>query len=248
MEMFWKKSGMQEEEEMRWDWKRKKSVLAMILAFACLFAVIPVQTQAATKAYMSKLNVKWDLKKDKTVTYKSVYAGIGMKKQKAKITNVKVRDSSKKGYKEMTFTVKYTMKWNMKADEVHAAVNSAYFKKNKSLGGYRWYTVVDYDTGANLEGKNKHDVTVTRTQNWKYSSAKKYYDKDGCWAEIGNASIKVKIVYPASYKGLCIGVGGSTKLGGTKDDAKYWKGSVPFGKTSYFSKKDKTVAHFMRVK
>ncbi len=229
--------------------KRKKGVVAVILAFACLFAMIPVRTQAATKNYMSKLNVKWDLKKDKTVTYKSVYAGIGMKKQKAKVTDVKIKNSSKKGYKELTFTVKFTLKWNMKAEEVHKLVNSDYARSHKgALGGYRWYTVVDYDTGTNLEGKNSCNVTVSRTQNWKYSKAKKYRDSDGCEAYIKDASIKVKVIYPSSYKGLCIGVGGSTKLGGGKNDAKYWKGSVPFGKTSYVSKKDKAVAHFMRVK
>lgn len=221
----------------------------MVLAFVCLFAAIPVQTQAATKNYMSKLNVKWDLKKDKTITYKSVYAGIGMKKQKAKVTDVKIKNSSKKGYKELTFTVKFTLKWDMKANEVHKLVNSDYARSHKgALGGYRWYTVTDYDTGANLEGKNSYHVTVTRPQNWKYSKAKKYRDSDGCEAYIKDASIKVKVIYPSTYKGLCIGVGGSTKLGGSKNDAKYWKGSVPFGKTSYFSKKDKSVAHFMRVK
>lgn len=59
--------------------------------------------------------------------------------------------------------------------------------------------------------------------------------------------MKVKVTYPKDYKGLCIGIGGSAALQNTANDTKFWKGKAAFGKTSYYSKKDKSVAHFMRV-
>jgi hypothetical protein len=57
----------------------------------------------------------------------------------------------------------------------------------------------------------------------------------------------VKVTYPKDYRGLCIGIGGSTALQDTANDTKFWNGKAAFGKTSYYSKKDKSVAHFMRV-
>ena len=56
------------------------------------------------------------------------------------------------------------------------------------------------------------------------------------------------MTYPSNYKGLCIGLGGVTKLSETSKDKKFNKGKVSFNKTSLYSKKDKSIAHFMRVK
>lgn len=236
---------MQEERIMLQRVRRK--LTAALLVVACALAAFPAQAQAAGSS-MKSLNVSWDLKKSGTVTYKTAYAGIGMKKQKAALKDYRISNSATAGYKELTFTASYTLKWNMTAKEVHSAVNSSYAKKNKgAIGGDRWYTVVDYNTGTNLEGKNSYGVSVKRLTGWKYTKPKYYKDDDGCSAWLSNASIKVKVTYPADYKGLCIGVGGSTKLGGTKNDTKYWEGKVKFGKTSYLSSKDKSVAHFMRV-
>ena len=57
----------------------------------------------------------------------------------------------------------------------------------------------------------------------------------------------VTVIYPKDYKGLTIGMSGTTKLKRTKGDKKYIAGKGPFGKTSFFDKKNKKVAHFMRV-
>lgn len=202
-----------------------------------------LQAQAASKPYMKTANVKWDLKKNKTVTYKTKYVGIGMKNQKAKISDYKIKNSKKKGYKELTFTVKWTRQWKLKNNEIH---KMAYSNIDTSIGGESYYAVVDYNTGKSLEKKNKQKVTVKQIGKPKYQ-AKYYYDKDGCYVWISNITKKVKVTYPKNYKGLCIGVGGSTSLKNTKNDTKFWNGKVAFKKTSYYSSKDKSVAHFMRV-
>lgn len=226
-----------------------KKVSVLMIMFVCAFGVFVFNTQtvsAASKPVMKNANVKWDLKNNKTVIYKTAYAGIGMKKQKAKITNMKIRDSkTKKGYKECTFKIKYTRKWKMTGSEVHKFVNSV----QDAGGGLAGFKIVDYNSGKSLNvNGNKHDVTVVLEKDWTDSTPTKYSDSDGCWVKNTNVSVGVKIIYPKNYKGLCIGVGGSTKLKRTNNDIKFSNGKVSFTKTSFCSKKDKTITHFMRVK
>ncbi len=83
-------------------------------------AVLPVH--AASKAYMSKMPVKWDLKPNKTVVYQSYYRNVGMLNQKAKISDWKITDAEKKGYKQLTFKVSFTTKRNFSAKEVKKMV------------------------------------------------------------------------------------------------------------------------------
>ncbi|MGN0290707.1 MAG: hypothetical protein ACI4C5_02155 [Lachnospiraceae bacterium] len=66
-----------------------------------------------------------------------------MKSQKAKITGYKIKNSKKKGYKELTFTVKWTAQWNVKSGEVHKIANT----DDTTIGGYHYYAVVDYNIG-----------------------------------------------------------------------------------------------------
>lgn len=193
---------------------------------------------------MKAANVSWDLKNNKTLTYKTKYAGIGMKKQKVKISGYKVKNSKKAGYKELTFTVKFTNQWNVSDSEVHKIVENM---EKGSIGGLYYYTITDYNTGKCLEKKNNLNVTVEKTKDWNFSS-KTYYDKHDCWISIDNASVTVKVTYPSDYKGLCIGVGGHSTVNETANDGKFWNGTVSFAKTSMRSKNDKSVAHFMRVK
>lgn len=214
----------------------------LALAFAIL-ALNPQTTSAASKPVMKKVNVKWDLKNNKTVTYKTKYSGIGMIKQKAKISNLKIKNSkTKEGFKECTFTVKFTRKWKMSDSQIHKIADSGVVAGD--VGCY----FIDYNSGKNLTTSNKYDVTVEVVKDWTYSKTTKYSDPHGCWVTLSNPSIKFKVTYPKDYKGLCIGLGGMTKLKATKNDTKFWYGKNTFAKTSYYSKKDKSIAHFMRVK
>lgn len=224
------------------------AVLAIAVAAGCVFAPgQAMQVKAASKPYMKGANVKWDLKKNKKITYKTKFAGIGMKKQTVKMSNYKIKNSKKKGYKELTFTLTFTRKLNMTEKQVHSLVNSNEFKKTSVVMGGEFFTIVDYNTGKDLVKKNKQKVTVEKTDNWTYSNPKTCRDKDGCYVSLSNAKVKVKVTYPKNYKGLCVGVGGHTSLKETKNDKKFWNGTAAFGKTAYYSKTDKSVAHFMRV-
>ena len=69
----------------------------------------------------------------------------------------------------------------------------------------------------------------------------------GANLEAENNKYGVTVIYPKDYKGLTIGMSGTTKLKRTKGDKKYIAGKGPFGKTSFFDKKNKKVAHFLRV-
>ncbi len=230
---------------MKKDSRKKLTVflLAVVMTFGGIF--LPSRVEAASKPHMKTVNVKWDLKKNKTVTYKTRYAGLGMVKQKAKITDYKIKNSKKKGYKELTFTVKFTRQWNMGKKQVHKLANSPEAKADKMGGTYFW-ALVDYDSGKCLAGKNKKKV-VAESGDWVYSTPKYYRDDDGCWGSLVNSSKKVKVTYPKDYKGLCLGIGGSADLVQTANDKKFFERKAAFGKTSYYSKEDKSVAHFMRV-
>ena len=139
---------------MKKDSRKRLTVflLAVVMAFGGIF--LPSRVEAASKPHMKTVNVKWDLKKNKTVTYKTRCAGLGMVKQKAKITDYKIRDSKKKGYKELTFTMKVTYQWNMSKNQVHKIANSP-----ESLQGKRgimfFWALVDYDSGKCLAKKTR---------------------------------------------------------------------------------------------
>ncbi len=239
------RDGVRRRKFMKKDSRKRLTVflLAVVMAFGGIF--LPSRVEAASKPHMKTVNVKWDLKKNKTVTYKTRYAGLGMVKQKAKITYYKIRNSKKKGYKELTFIVEFTGQWNMSKKQVHKTVNSPEFQAIGEIGGRFYYTVLDYGSGKCLEKKNKNVTVIAAPR--VYPTRKYYRDDDGCWVSLSNSSMIVEVTYPKNYKGLCIGIGGSTELVQTAKDKKFFEGKAVFGKTSYYSKKDKSVAHFMRV-
>ncbi|MDE5782443.1 MAG: hypothetical protein K2I03_13360 [Lachnospiraceae bacterium] len=225
---------------------KKIAAFLLMLAIATCSVFMPVQVQAAQKAYMKSVNVKWDLKKNKTITYKTKISGLGMRKMEAKISKYKIKNSKIKGYKELTFTVKFTCIPKLNGTQVHKCANSKESKKYNTVGGNSCYAIVDYNTGKSLMANNNMDIYV-QSSSWVYSPKKYYYDSHGCWVSTRSYTRSVKVTYPKNYKGLCIGVCGSTAIKDTKNDDAFWNGKVAFGKTSYYDKKDKSVAHFMRV-
>lgn len=224
----------------------KIAAFLLMLAIATGSVFMPVQVQAAQKAHMKSVNVKWDLKKNKTITYKTKISGLGMSKMEAKISKYKIKNSKIKGYKELTFTVKFSYIPKMSGTQVHKCVTSREFSKYNTIGADFCYAIVDYNTGKSLMANNNKDVYV-QSSTWVSSPKKYYYDSHGCWVSTLSYTRSVKVTYPKNYKGLCIGVCGSTTLKSTKKNDAFWDGKTTFGKTSYYDKKDKSVAHFMRV-
>lgn len=232
--------------------KTFKKIIATILMLSLCIGTLSMGTNvvsadAAKKPYMKKLKLKWDLKSNKNVKFTQPIAAIGNKKYTAKITKYKITDAKKKGYKKLTFVYTSKRNWKPSKNQVHKIANSSFAKKNASVGSGQYYTLVDYDTGANLEMENDYNVTV-KSGEWKHKKYKKYSDDDKCWINLWTtSSVKVTVTYPEDYKGLCIGIGGAALLEESKADTAYWNGEKVFGQTSYY-KKGKKNSHFMRVK
>ena len=206
------------------------------------------QVESMKEKSMKDIKVKWDLKPDKAVTVKALYAGIGKKKESLKITDYKITNASKKGYKKLTFTFHYAKKWTPTAKDVHKILNSDELAESETIGESLYYGIVDYDTGYDLEGNNDFHVTV-KSGKWKYEGAKKYSDSDGCWIKTAKSgSVKVTVTYPKDYKGLCIVVGADNVFDkDAYEDAAFWNGMYAFNATSMYIK-GKSNSHWMRVK
>lgn len=226
--------------------------LALVMMAGAL--LLPVQdTAMAATAHMKTVPVMWDLKNNKTVTFRTRVIGLGMVKAKAKVTNWKIKDASKKGYKQLTFKVTYDIQAIMsgskaeKEKKVQKIIDYISTDYVPSIGADYWYSVVDYQTGKCLQsGINKK---VTCKEEVKDKKIKKFWTADRkFWVSFTNKSLTCKVIYPKTYKNLCIGVGGSISNSEVSIDKKFWKGKAAFGKTTKCSKEYKDVAHFIRVK
>ena len=225
---------------MKKIYKRLAVVLAMAMLLTSFACVLPVN--ADSKPDIKKANVKWDLKNNKTLKFKTKWAGMGVKKHTVKMTNFKVKKSAQPGFKECTFTLTFNRKVNPSAKQMKKML--VRLDTHGTFGGDFYYTVVDYQTGQNLEAANDKNVTVT--SNWKFMKKSKKKSKYGyIWYTKKNKAT-VKITYPETYTNLAIGVGGCTSL---KSMDAFWDGYIPFSQAKgLYSAKDKSYAHFMRVK
>ena len=222
--------------------KRITIVLVMAVLFIGFGLAAPVH--AASDADMAKAKVKWDLKNNKKLKFKTRWCALGVKQHTVKMTGFKITDAGE-GYKQCTFTLTFNRKVRASRKQVNKM--QAYYEKNDTFGGSFYYTVVDYNTGRSLEGENDKDVTVSDS-GWKYSKWKTLKGTGGKWVSYAKkARVKVKIVYPETYKDLAIGVGGYATVKGAPDA--YWEGEKEFSKVKAFKyRKDKKYAHFKRVR
>lgn len=222
--------------------KRRGIVFTVMLALIMLFA-LPVGAQAAGKN-LKKSGVPFDLKPNQAVSCQAYFADVGLKKETAKLTDFKITDAKKSGYKQLKFTVTFQRNHSWTKSEVHKAANSKHCQKTGSILGSCYYALVDYNTGACLAAKNKYDVTV-KASDWETLNEKTYTDAHGCYVTIRDIRRTVTVTYPASYKGLCLGVGGETRMESAATK-KFWKGKLSFKKTE-LCKDAKKYAAFMRV-
>lgn len=206
------------------------------------------QVEGMQEKSMKDIKVKWDLKPDKAVTVKALYAGVGKKKESFKITDYKITNASKKGYKKLSFTFHYARKWTPTAKDIHKMLNSDELAEYETLFAGHYYGIVDYDTGYDLEGNNDFHVTV-KSGKWKKKDVKKITDSDGCELyHDKSGSVKVTVTYPKDYKGLCVVVGADNVFDdGAYEDAAFWNGMYAFNATSMYIK-GKSNSHWMRVK
>ncbi|MCH5268467.1 MAG: hypothetical protein J1E62_09000 [Lachnospiraceae bacterium] len=238
----------------------KKKLLCMTLVFALLTVSISIPdvtnwVAAAGTSYMKALGVNWDLKNNASVSFTEYYIGIGDQNYTAKITNYKLADAKKSGYKQLTFDLTIQSNWSPSQSQINKMVNTMNEKNVDSVGEGYYYTVVDYNTGTNLEKKNNYNVTVKKP--------KADVKQEEHTAAIGNTdwtiglvksakSKGVTVTFPEDYDGVSIVVGGGNALNSgayndlkQKDDS-FWDGKTAFGETSYY-KKGKKNSHWMRV-
>ena len=220
----------------------KRSVLLLVLALMISVVFMPKEASAATKKYMKKQNVSWDIKKGKTITYKNYFVKVGLVNEKAKITQYKVSKSNIPGYKRVTMKIKFLRSWKPTVKQIDKMVNSDYSRRTKKIGGGVWVHVVDYNTGRSLWRDSRFVISC----NWTSLPTKYYYGTNGNYVWFTPQVCQLVVDYPKNYKGLCIGFSGTTSVNEAKDE-KFTNGKIAIGKTRFVSKKTKKVAHFKRV-
>ena len=202
----------------------------------------------APASYMRKLGVTFGIKEGKKYTFTQQLAGLGERNISWTMNDVHVRKAKKKNYKELTFEVVFASPNQLSPLEVDAICGTDYAVKNHNSGAGMWYAVVDGATGLNLEGKNKVHVTV-KDKNLDFLYNTYYGSSASVWQNMVYLwRTKVSVTYPNKYEDLCIGFGGSNVLSNerTKADTDFWKGKVPFAKTTMY-RRGKTNSRWLRV-
>ena len=227
---------------------QKKHLRAVLLLMICmLMAFGSVRVQAGNMKSETNGTVKWGFKFGKTLTYYSWWGGVGMIRQNVKVTNWKDKAIGS-GRRRLSFKLTFIRKKKPTAKQLVDAATyyTVYHPEIDDTSPDCYFTVVDYDTGMSLEDpQNPYGVRVTHGK-WRKSLGTTYKTK-GYGLTMTNASVKVKIEYPASYKGICIGIGGSNNISPTSNDNLYWDGIFPFWMTdSYRSARYKRISHFRR--
>lgn len=227
---------------------RKKHLRAVLLLMICmLMAFGSARVQAGNMKSETNGTVKWGFKFGKTLTYYSWWGGVGMIRQNVKVTNWKDKAIGS-GRRRLSFKLTFIRKKKPTAKQLVDAATyyTVYHPEIDDTSPDCYFTVVDYETGMSLEDpQNPYGVRVTHGK-WRKSLGTTYKTK-GYGLTMTNASVKVKIEYPASYKGICIGIGGSNNISPTSNDNLYWDGIFPFWMTdSYRSARYKRISHFRR--
>ena len=224
--------------------------IMLALVMLCLLSCFDDATsaQAAKNQSMKTIDgISWDLKAKKNFIFQTYYAGIGMIDRTAKITEFKIKQTSKKNKTAyITYVVSNAVK--LSNAQIHKSVKSDYCQKTGKVGGGHFYAVVDYDTGTCLEVNNKFGVSVKVIKHTN-TNKKTYWDKDGCGLWIKKTTFSLEITYPKTYTGLCFGIGGfKTAKPSSKVDA-FFAGKLLFGKVpDFYNKANKKMVHFMRIK
>lgn len=222
---------------------RKITKIIICLAFILTVAAIPLKVQAAQEPYMKQLNISWDLEPEKTVTFQTYYYGVGFKDHKATVQNFKIEDAEEKGYKKLSFTTMF------ETDPYFTDEEFKKFEYESKQYGKKFmishFSVVDYQTGENLQCTNNKNVTVEITDT-ELGEKKRYERPDFFFEYYEFNKSSMSITYPKDYHDLCIVLGGSAADNHTENNEKFISGECMFGETSYISS-NKEISHAMRI-
>ena len=228
--------------------KTVRRLVWMLLMLFCMSASMGSLTVQA-KTMKNTTGITWDLKQNKYLTYKSYWGGVGMIKQKLKLSNFsETWSSSKAGYRVARFRLTFIRKKKPTAKQLinAAAYYTVYHPELEDTSPPCYYAIVDLYTGMSLEKDNPYGVIVKRSK-WKYSSPT-IYKTSGYSLGMQNVSVDLQIEYPYEYKNMCIGAGGYKRLTEKAADRRFWAGTAPFWKTSSLRHVNyKKIAHFGRL-
>ena len=233
----------------RGNWMTK--LLCLVLCAVIALSNFSVEALAAgtKKAHLKGLNISWDLENNKTVGFQAYQPGIGYWDMgTVTMSNYKVEKLKGKSKKKLTFTLLFNTNGQLSASQVDTIVQVSQTKYGRRLAGY-YFSVVDYDTGKSLEADNNKGVKVTVSA--KESDVSFHYGSNGAWVSYPKYwKVKVKVVCPDDYKGLCILAGGTTSkfLTDPSNVEDFDAGKTKLGKANHISDLNNKVCHAMRVK
>lgn len=223
--------------------KRFRIVLLAAICLVLTFGAMAVQAKDMKSETSGR--VVWGWKTNRKYVYYSYLGGVGMIKQNVKVTNWKDRKYGSTRRK-LTFTITFIRKNKPTASQL---INASTFytiqhpELNSSPGC--WFAVVDYYDGISLEDPN-NPYGVRVSSKWKKSGVTTYRTP-GYSLSMRNCAAYVTIIYPTSYKNMCIGFGGYNWPITTSSDKLFWDGIYPFWMTnSYMSPVYKRIAYFGR--
>lgn len=197
---------------------------------------------------LREAGLKFDLKASKDVYFTQYLRGAKASKFVARVTAPKITTLSG-NRKKATFTVSLSLQGFSTAQRnaVFTALRKGY-SADQIFGGQFW-GLVDYTTGKSLlASDNARNVVATRTET--FTNTKRYAASDGkAFNMVTARKIKFSVTYPASYKGMCLVVGGMTYPFASRNTTskEFWSSTkTTYYKTQYY-KKNQTNAHFMRI-
>lgn len=215
---------------------RKITVLFVILSI--LISVFgSVNAYAANKTdYMTKLGVTKGIKVGKAYKFETNTVIVGKSSGTWTLNKIKVSNASKKGYKKLTVTVTWKNNFSPTQNQVDQLWEYTQNNNNTFYPGCHMYAVVDKYTGVDLENNEvgkKYDVIVTAKDE---KDRKKLYcsNRDQWLDHIKKWKVKITVIFPEKYDGLCIGFGTNNRKNITTADNKFFEGEKKFEKTSYW--------------
>lgn len=218
----------------------KKRLLFMLLIIMLFSFIIQSENVQAATPYMKKLNVKWDLEENTWTTIRTNWAGDVWIKSRAMIKNIKIKNSKKDGYKQLTCDI-FFERFKLSKSQVKKILHSKYYEKYEDIGsGECHWWIYDYYNGD--DGLKANNVIIK--QKWTFGKAYKNKDTDGCWIKTCDYKCKLTVTYPEDYKNLCIGISGN---GSYKYVSQNEYGNIDLRKHPVY-KRDKKYIHFMRIK
>ena len=136
----------------------KKKLLVLSIVIMLFNLILPTMEIQASTPYMKKLNVKFDLEENTWTTIRTNWAGDVWIKSRVMIKNIKMKNSKKNGYKQLTCDILFERVKPSKS-QVKKILHSKYFKKYEDIGtGECHWWIYDYYTGD--DGLKENNVKI----------------------------------------------------------------------------------------